>query len=807
MIRNFVRIAIRHLMAHRSFSLINIAGLSTGLASCFLLLLFIEAEFKVDKHHQDLDQLYRLNTIFINVTRETSESATSGPPIGFALLDEIPEIETVTRVFRPLSAEEFLVTYQDRNMYETNARIADSTFFSIFHFPFLEGNPQTALNQPNTIVISATMATKLFDDEPASGKIITITDDFGKLDYKVTGVFDDQTYRTHLNPNYITSMYTEGWGEMVNSFESWATQNFIYTYLKISPDADPGLVEQKIKQIVDQRAALDFEKAGYSKNHRLFPLKDIYLHSKAVNNWEFQGSATLNYVLTGIAFLILILACVNYINLTTAKSMQRAREIGLRKALGAYRPQIIRQFLTESFVLSFISVLIGMMLTVLFLPYFNQFFGLNLQIDLMKNPVQVLIILSITLLTGLLSGAYPAFLLSGFAPIKALKISGQLSGGGNGLRRSLVVTQYVIAISLLISVAFIYRQLKYSLQFNAGLEAASKLVVPLRTDLAQETFHNLSGTLLQNPHINQVSGADYVPGKTILSDFKMYRSGANMEEGDIVRFNRVEKGYLNLFNLTLMAGRGFQPEENVYNIIINEKTAEKFNWTADQAVGQPLFTHWNDSIYQFKIIGVTANYNHSSTYEEQHAIALASRQNMNFNNAILEFETSALHEVLNFLEKTWKQANLDTPFDFYFLEDALAAQYENEQRSMTIITAFAILAILISSLGLYGLSTYTIQKRSKEISVRKVLGASISHLLVMLTGQYIKLIALAFFIAVPISFYLVQKWLDKFVYHIEPDALTFLISGFLIAGFTLMVIGYHTLQSTRQNPVKALRSE
>lgn len=808
MIKNFILIAIRHLTKNRSFTLINLIGLSTGLAGCFLILLFIQSERSVDQHHHSLSRLYRMNTLFHNIDEGELESATSGPPIGFTLKNEIPEIEEVTRIFQPLSAEEYLISFQDKKFYEKDAGIADSTFFAIFTYPFLEGNPKTALNEPNKVVISATLAKKLFNNQNALSKTISITDDFGKQDYQVTGVIDSKSFRSHFDVNYITSMYTAGWGKMVNEFESWASQNFIYTYFKLYPQSNPSVVENKIKKVVNQRAQDDFAKAGYTKDHHLEPLADIYLQSSARNDWSSRGSATLNRILGAIALLILTLACVNYINLTTAKSTQRSREIGIRKTLGAYRSQIIRQFLTESMILSLAAVTVGLLISSLLLPYFNDFFELSLSIDFVNNPQQLLLLLGITLLAGLVSGTYPAFILSGVIPIKALKMSEQLSGGGGGLRRGLVVTQYLIAITLLICVAVIYQQLRYSMSLNDELAAESKLVMPLRTNLAAETFQDISNKLTQHTDILKISAADYVPGKNVLSDFKLYPSGSNMEQGSIVNFNRVDPRYTDIFNLKIIAGRDFKETQEVENnLIINQKAIEIFNWTPEQAIGQQLFTHWDDSVYQFNVVGVMDNYAHTSTHEELIPIALEVRDSRIYNNGIVEFNTSSTKEVLSFIENTWSETEADTPFDFFFLEDTLAQQYENEERSMGIISAFAILAILISSLGLYGLSTYTVQKRNKEISIRKIMGASSANLTLLLTKQYFQLLVVAFLLSIPLAYFLMQKWLQNFAYKIEIDSLVFIFIGSVVALFTLFIIGFHTYQATLQNPVNTLRND
>lgn len=805
MLKNFFTIAIRNLIKHKSFALINIAGLATGLACCFILLLYIQTELNVDKQHQDLDQLYRLNTIFYNTSNFKNESATSGPPIGYGLMQEIPEIESFTRIFSPLSATEYLVSFEDKHFYEEEARIADSTFFKIFHYPFLEGDPDQALKEPNNIALSHTLAVKLFGDEPALGKVISITDDFGKTEFMVTGVFDNKVFRSHMKVNYVTSMYTEGWGSMVHSIDNWAIQNFIYTYLKVKPGTETMALEKKINEVISRRGAKDFENAGFYKEQKLVPLQDIYLYSDANNEWSQLSSITFLKILSTISLLILVLASVNYINLTTAKSVQRAREIGLRKTLGAHRSQLIGQFLSEAFILSFVAVGIGVLISWWLLPYFNDLFNLTLEINLLDNPVQIFLIIGIATLAGVLSGFYPAIFLSGIMPIKALKINNQLSGGGGNLRRTLVVLQFVIAISLLVSVAVIFQQLQFSINYDANLNTESKIIIPLRTDQAETLFKSNQANLRQIKNINGVSFADYVPGKRIFNDYMVYKPGETQEEGEIIRYNQVDSSYLNIFDIEMVAGRNLYAGGNSGDIILNEEAAGKFGWSANEAVGQQLLTTYRDTTIQFNIVGVMANYNHLSIHEEMLPIMLSGGEH--FGNAIVAFTGGNLNEIVAHLEKTWDDLKIDTPFDFYFLNDAIAAQYQKDKRSMAIITAFAVIAIIISGLGLYGLSTFTVQKRSKEISIRKVLGANSSGLIFLLTRQYLHLVLLAFIITIPLTYYLLNQWLENFAYHISINASIYVISGSVIAVFTLLIIIFHTYKSTQQNPVKALRND
>lgn len=805
MLRNFFTIAYRNLIKHKSFTFINITGLATGLACCLILLLYIQSELNVDRQHQDLDQLYRLNTIFYNTSNARNESATSAAPIGQGLTQEIPEIESFTRVFSPLSASEYLVSYQNKHFYEEDARIADSTFFQIFNFPFLEGDPAKALKEPNNIAISKTLANKLFAEEPALGKMITITDDFGKTEFMVTGVFDNKQYRSHLKANYVTSIYTEGWGSMVHNFESWATQNFIYTYLRVSPGASKSELEEKINEVVSRRGAKDFENAGFHKEQQLIPLKDIYLYSTVSNEWSQLSSITFLKILSAISLMILILASVNYINLTTAKSVQRAREIGLRKTLGAHRSQLVGQFLSEAFVLSFVSVGIGVFLSWWLLPYFNDLFNLTLEINLLENPIQILLILGITILAGVLSGFYPAIFLSGIMPIKALKINNQLSGGGGGLRRTLVVLQFVIAISLLVSVAVIYQQLQFSMNYDANINTKAKVIIPLRTDQAQSVFKSNQSRVKQIKNVDGISFASYVPGKIIFNDFVVYKPGETQEQGELLRYNRVDTSYLNIFDIDLVAGRNLGSGGNSADIILNEEAISKFGWEPGEAIGQQLLTSYRDTTIQFNVVGVMANYNHLSIHEEMLPIMLSEGEH--FGNAIVSFSGGNLNEIVSHLESEWKSLNMDTPFDFYFLDDAIASQYTKDKRSMAIISAFAIIAIIISGLGLYGLSTFTVQKRSKEISIRKVLGAKPSGLIFLLTRQYLNLVLLAFIFTIPITYYLMTRWLENFAYHISINAPIYVFSGLAIAAFTLLIIIFHTYQSTRQNPVNALRND
>lgn len=810
MIRNFIKIALRSMMRNKAYSFINIAGLSIGVACCLILALYIQNEMSYDRHHNEADNLYRVTTQMIHDNGMLEMPRTS-PPIVWGVKDEIPEIETVTRFLNPPGVEMSLIKYETSQFYESNGLIADGTFFDIFTYTFVEGNPKTALMEPNSVVITHTLARKLFGDQSGLNKVININQGGPSGDYKITGVIADDQPASHVKANLIVSIAgSSGWSEFLKRpdvAEEWAGQNFMNSYVKLKEGHTLEEVKAKINKAFQKHGADDLKAAGMSKTLGLEPVSDIHLYSASGNQ---SPQIVYLYVIASIAGFILLIACINFMNLSTAKATKRANEVGLRKTLGAHRASLISQFLGEALVIVSVAIVFSFVLVQLILPGFNHLSGKNISLSQTNIYFVAPALIAITIITGLISGSYPAFYLSSFQPAKVLKGKSILQSSNNILRKSLVVFQFVIAITLVCGMVIITRQLEFMREANLGFNADHKIILPLRTGTAKANYTVLNTELRKLPNVNGVSGTNCLPGNTVFTDFFLYPSGGSMENGVRVRNNWVEPNYLDLLGIKLLAGSKFSDHRDSlsqFRVIINEKAAKELGFTAASAVGEHVFTEWQGTRYQFEIIGVMNDYHQATLKEEIFPILFRVAEDSFYNYAVADVKRENFNSTLSGLEKTWKAINPETPFEYSFLDDDIRKQYEEDEKVSGIITSFTIIAMIISCLGLYGLSTFMTERRFKEIGVRKVMGASVQQIVTMMSGEFVKLVFVAFIISIPLAWYVISSWLEKFAYRTQLDHSVFLLAGGAALLVALITISFESLRAASTNPVNALRSE
>lgn len=808
MLQNYLKIALRNLSKHKVFSAINILGLSFGIACCLLLALYIQDEFSYDKHHHEGENLYRIVTQF-NGEKGLDRLRTASPPIAMAMRDEIEDVLTATRALNPPGVALNLIKYEDQIFYEPNGLLADSTLFDLFNYELVEGSRDHALVDANSVVISEKMAKKLFNNESALNKILFISQGGPSGDFKVTGVFR-QPGKSHIEANFFISMTSSGWAEYMRSENAqgeWAGQNFVPSYLRLIPGHDRKAVVTKMNEVLKKYGTEDMKALGMTKTLDLEPVPDIYLKSDIGQS----ARITYVYVISTIAAFILLIACINFMNLSTAKATKRASEIGVRKVMGAFRSSLIRQLLGEALLLVSISILLSLLIIYIALPYFNDLTNKTISLQTENLWYFGIALASITIVTGLIAGSYPAFYLSSFQPAEVLKGKTTLKSSSGVLRQSLVVFQFVIGIALVCGMLIIGKQLDFMENRNLGFNPEASLVIPLRTESAQKGYFTFRKELSREPGINAVSAADYVPGSPIWSDFAIYPQGGNMDLARLHRVNRVDQGFIEMLDFKLLSGRTFTDNralESNGKIIINRSGAEELGFTPETAVGQPVFTEWQGEKSAFEIIGVVEDYHQISLKEKILPTLFSVRpEGQTYDFAIINIETKNMSDVITSIETKWSQLVEDTPFEYTFLDDNVQKQYAEDRKIATIITSFTTIAMVISCLGLYGLSSYMAERRVKEIGIRKVMGASVSQIITLMSTEFMKLILIAFVIAVPMAWYAMNRWLSDFAYRIEIPFSIFVFAGLGAMAIALLTVGFESTKAALGNPVNSLRTE
>lgn len=811
MLKNYFTIALRNIVRSKVYSSINIAGLAIGIACCLLLSLYIEDEYQFDRHHTRLNDLYRIITVFQS-DKGTHKQGSCSPPIAMAMGEEVPEIETATRALNPPGVAQNLIKYGDNVFYESNGLLADSTLFDVFTYEFLEGNPKKSLVDANTVVITDRLAQKLFGSEPALNKIINISQGGPTADFKVTGVIREND-RSHIKASFFTSMTSSGWGAYMRSQEAqgeWGGQNFVPSYVKLVPGHHVEEVIKKMNEVLMKHGAEDMKALGIVKTLSLEPVKDIYLRSEVGHGPRI----IYIYVVASIAVFILLIACINFMNLSTAKATKRANEIGVRKVMGAVRASLVSQILGEAMVIVVIAIFLSVVIVQLALPFFNHLTGKEIAFGSGNAFYFGVALVVITLATGLIAGSYPAFYLSSFQPAQVLKSKSTFNNSSGGLRQTLVVFQFMIGIALVCGMLIVSKQLHFIESKNLGFDAKSKIVLPLRTRTAQDAYTTLQKELEGNAHVKGIAATAYIPGSYIWNDFSLYAQGGNMDVAKIHRVNTVQAGYLELLGIKMIAGRPFtdNTESERNKIVINRTGAKDLGFDPEQAVGQELSTEFQGEKKTFQVIGVMDDYHQTTLKEPINATLFrVAGGDMaggdRFRYALVNIDGGKFEESIALIEKTWKRLVNDTPFEYTFLDDDIKKQYDSDRQVSGIITSFTIIAMLISCLGLYGLSSYMAERRYKEIGVRKVMGASVNQIMILMSKEFMKLVVIAFIIAVPLSWYAMSQWLEGFAYRTAIEASVYIYACLAALLIALLTVSFESIKAASANPVDSLRNE
>jgi ABC-type antimicrobial peptide transport system permease subunit len=809
MLRNYIKIAWRGLLRNRMQTIINLLGLTIGVASCLGIVVYVLAQTGYDTGFTEADSLYRIRTIIKHENNSSPDSdyPTASPPIAFALKEDFPEVREACRIIyinqndTPMRTAASLESH-----YAQRGYLADSTFFKLFDYPFLEGSAERSLIAPNSIVLSSALARRLFGEGKALDKIVVLGTGSDTSNKTVTGVFDEGFAKTHLNPNYIISMDTPGLGQFVMGNQNYATQNFVYTYLKLGHGVRPADLEAKFPSFLQNRGAKDLADAGFNKTMLLQPVPDIHLYSKDIGP-QLDSVSDIRFLsmLLVLGAIILLVACINYINLRTAFASQRAREIGVRKVIGADRRMLATQFLGESVLLTAISAVISIPLTILVLPYLNNLGQSSLGVADVINFKILTLVTVLAVITGLIAGIYPAMILAGVNPVKALK-GGilRIGSGGGSFRKILVVFQFIVSTSLIIAVIVIMQQVRYGRDKDLGYEQENLLAVRLGTSETVNQYQAIRETFESVPFVKQVAGTNNYPSQRIFGDFGGHLPGEDPAGSIPVHYSGITPGYLNTAELKLVAGRDLRDTDSTQTIV-NQATLEMLGIPREEAISSKIVNTYEGNSEEYEIVGVVANYHYEPLTEKVAPVALFNENRPGW--IVLRTETRDFKELLSQLEAHWKTFSTETPFEYTFVDERVEELFMEEQRLGRISVVFTTLAILISCLGLFGLVSYVAQHKRKEIGIRKVLGASIESVSFLLTANFIKLVLISLLAAFPLAYFLMNRWLENFTYATEIHWWVFAVAGASSLAITVFTVAFQAIKSGLANPVKILRTE
>lgn len=810
MLKNYLKVAWRNIVKNRTFSIINVAGLAIGLACFILIAMYVMDEISYDKYNVKADRIYRVNSD-IRFGGTDLKLAVCSDPMGATLKKDYPQVEQYTRIYASSGSK--LIKKGDVFINEERVAHADSTFFDVFTLPAISGNTNTALNEPNTVVITESSAKKYFSTVDAVGKTIE-TNDNNKTVYKVTAVIKDIPRNSHFNFDFIFSMdnVDYGWG-------NYLSHNF-QTYVLLKPGTDYKAFGQNFIQVIDkyilpqakqfmQVSSMDeFRKTGNKLEYSLMPLTDIHLRSERFPELGVNSSIQYVYIFSAVAIFILLLACVNFMNLSTARSANRAKEVGIRKVLGTEKKSLISQFLTESTLMVFIGLLLAIALVWLSVGYFNNISGKSLSIATLFQPGYLLFLLLLPIVVGALAGVYPAFFLSSFRPIAVLK--GKINKGfsRNYFRSSLVVFQFFTSIVLIIGTIVVFRQLNFIQNKKIGFNKDQLLVINGTGALGngQDAFKN---EVAKMSGVKAASFAGYLPVSNSSRNDNTFSTEAVMNEknGFNMQVWNIDYDYIPVMGMEMLKGRNFSPDfgGDSSGLIINEATAKVIGF--DDPIGKKLYTTDGNAgnTQALTIVGVVKNFNFESL--RQNISPLCFR--LGYNKWATAFKVSAadVQSLIKNIEAKWKTMAPGMPFNYQFLDEAFDNMYRAEQRIGKVALSFAILAIFIACLGLFGLATYMAEQRTKEIGVRKVLGASVSNIVSMLSKDFAKLVLVAAIIAFPVAWWAMNKWLQDFAYRINIGWWIFIVAAAITLLIALCTVIFQAVKAAIANPVKSLRTE
>lgn len=801
MFRSYLKVVFRSMFRNKGFTTINISGLAIGMACSLLIFLFIKDEQSYDRFHRHSDRIYRVVKDFINDDGSRIPDATTPAALAPALMQQLPEVEKITRIF-PNWGATWLVKYNDKKIVEEKLWRVDSSFFDVFTITFIRGNKETALKDTRSIVLTESAAKRYFGEQDAIGKTLSFKPGEDML---VSAVIKDIPANSHFHADFFVS-----WRQLSPSPDNnWRGYNY-YTYMKLKEGADIATVTKKIQNVYERS-----QEERYSAFY-IQPLTDIHLTSHL--KWELEPNSDKLYVyiFTIIGIFILLIATINYVNLSTAKSVVRAKEIGVRKVSGALKGSLVKQFLLESVVFCFFASLLAMIVAQLLVPLINNLTGK--QLTVIGNPVLILYMVLAALIVGLLAGLLPAFYLSSFKPISVLKGFKIDQRGGLGLRKALVILQFTISSALIIGALIIIQQINYMRSAKLGFDKEQVVIVKNASSITKAERNAYLNAIRQLPGVVKAAGANIVLGQEFATT-RLRPRGSNKEQQ--LNFATVSLEYFDVMGIEIKEGRGFSPEfpgdtinngipngpldQTIGGIVINEQAVKDFGLKSP-VVGQDLL--WDndgDTSYYVKIIGVAKDFHFTSLRNQIKPFGFLSQS---FQSSFsIKLAANNIPSTLEQLANKWKQFSFERSFEYFFLDDSFAKLYASEARFQKVFISLVILGILIACLGLLGLATYAAQQRIKEIGIRKTLGATVTNVVLLLSKDFIKLVIIALFIAVPVAWYVMEQWLQDFAYRIDIEWWIFILASVIAIGIAFLTISFQTIRAARAKPVESLRSE
>ncbi len=811
MFRNYWKTALRSFSKNRLNTWISVGGLAIGLTAFIVIALFINDELSYDKFNKNKDHTYR---IAMDMGPDFNNPLTP-MPLAPALKSALPEINNVVRIVKNRDAKALFV-YDDKRFYETNFMYADSSVFDVFTFDFISGDPRKALTEPNTLIIDKSTALKYFGTANALNKIIKIEGE--NKGYKITGVINDLPAQSHFHFNFLLSFSSLNQRHKDN----WLIP-YMFTYIVTRPNVSANALAKKIGDIVVKNFAAqiteksgvswsDFQKKnGHGINVYLQPLRSIHLHSNL--RVELEPNGNYNYVLLFgvIAILILLLSCVNFINLSTASASIRSKEIVVRKVVGALRKNLVRQFLFESAVQCFIAAIISLVIVFFSLPFVNQLTGKEMNLLQIFHPVLLLILAGTLILVILFSGGYPAFYLSGLHPVKLFKSSFTSNHDGVSLRRLLIVGQFTISLTLIIGVIIVSRQISFMNNSDLGFQKDQLIVFPLHGDLSTDKKESLKTDLLKDKSVQSVTMLNYLPGKEAYENQDVFiPEGKTKDQFVPLWYIRGDWDVTKTMGFQLLNGRYFNPQMSTdsFGYILNETAVKQLGWNTNNAVGKTLSTFGDgpDDIIQGRVIGVVKDFHFENFSNTIKPLLIGANPNYWWNVAV-RVNPNNISSTLAYLEQQWKLYQPGYPFEYYFEDQNFSKLWSSDQKLAVILELFTGIALGIACIGLFGLSVFAAERRIKEIGIRKVLGASVSQVTILLSKDFIALVAIAILIASPLAWWAASKWLQDFAYRINISWWMFVLAGVIAILIALITVSFQAIKAAIANPVKNLRTE
>ncbi len=789
MIKNLLKTAVRHIRKHFGYSLLNILGLTLGISSALFLIIYVSDELSYDRYHENADRIYRVSS---KIT-ETDDQFTwnvAQIPMGPQVVQDYPEVQSFVRFINMPRA---LYKFEDKEYIEEDFQYADSTLFDIFTYKVLKGEVRSAVTDPGKIVLTETVAARYFGDSDPIGKTLTS----GNTTFAVTGVIEDVPSNSHFRFDAVAAR-----NNLPKQLGTWG--NFgVFTYLLLPENLDVEAFETKIQGMYDAHMKTIFEPLKIRIEYILEPITKIHLYSTNAGEPEPTGSITYVIIFGIVALFLILIAAMNYMNLATARSSNRAREVGLRKVVGSRRGLLVAQFLSESVVLTIISLIISIILLVILLPKFNLLAGKSFDLSILYSPVVIISVIGVILVAGIFGGSYPAFFLSRFSPVTVLK--GEITQGSAGslFRKILVVIQFTISIAMIVCTLVVFRQLKYLKNKDQGFNQENVLTLQLNRGMVNK-YPVLKLALLENDDIKYVTSTNTPvgegSGKVI---FNMETDQGMSQRG--INFAVVDHDFVDALGINIISGRDFQqdmPSDTLTSVVVNETLANRMGWS--DAIGKKV-TLGDGAQINARVIGVMKDYHQTGMYNEIESLMLVWRER---NNIIyVKLSGNNTEQSISFIENKWKEVFPDQPFTYTFLSERFNRQFEADEKRGFIFTLFTILAIIIACLGLFGLASYMVEQRTKEIGIRKVFGASEGVIVRLISKEFLILITISIVIALPVAYYIMGRWLENYVYRTRIGVLLLLLAALLTVILTFVTISYKAYQAAILNPATSIKTE